>query len=307
MSELHVVTGAFGFTGRHIAQRLLDLGVRVRTLTADPDRPSSLSGRIEVAPLQFHDEQRLVSDLRGARVLYNTYWVRFPHGATTYSSAVRNSLTLLHAAHGAGVERVVHLSISNCEQLSPFEFVRAKAQIELAIQELSFSHAILRPALLFGDDAILINNIAWLLRRLPLFVVPGPGNYGIQPIFVGDLAKLAVAQATACTNATIDAIGPETFTFNELIELLAAAVDSRARVVHGAPAIALALSRGLGWARRDVMITRDELDGLMANQLVTQSRPIGTTKLSEWLLANASHLGHEYKSELARHYRQRSA
>lgn len=88
MGELHVVTGAFGFTGKHIARRLLDAGITVRTLTGHPDRSSPLRDSVDVRPLQFSDARRLVSDLEGVRVLYNTYWVRFAHGRTTYDSAV---------------------------------------------------------------------------------------------------------------------------------------------------------------------------------------------------------------------------
>ncbi len=303
MAELHVVTGAFGFTGKHITRRLLDSGITVRTLTGHPDRASPLRTQVQVAPLQFSDSRRLVTDLTGARVLYNTYWVRFAHRRITYESAVRNSLTLVRAAQEAGVERIVHVSITNPDETSPLGYFRGKARVERAIQESSLSNAILRPAVLFGDDGILINNIAWLLRRFPLFVVPGSGEYQLQPIFVEDLADLAVAAGRASDNSTIDAIGPETVTFNQLVTLVSAAVHSRARVLHLAPGLALTLSRVIGWLRRDVILTREEVDGLLAGLLVTLSAPTGTTSLSEWLRTNASSIGGGYQSELARHYR----
>src|SRR4029078_6231120 len=222
MPELHVVTGAFGFTGKHIARRLIDANITVRTLTGHPDRQSPLHDLVEIRPLQFSDAVQLVADLRGARVLYNTYWVRLAHGRTTYDTAVSNSLALIRAAQEAGVERIVHVSITNPDEASPLGYFRGKARGERAIRESSLWFAVLRPAVLFGDDGILINNIAWLLRRSPLFVVPGTGNYRLQPIFVEYLADLAVAQAMAAGNSTTDAIGPETVTFNELVALIAA-------------------------------------------------------------------------------------
>jgi NADH dehydrogenase len=157
MSELHVVTGAFGFTGKHIARRLLDAGIAVRTLTGHPGRSSQLRDSIDVRQLQFTDARRLVSDLAGTRVLYNTYWVRFPHGRTTYDSAVNNSLVLIRAAQEAGVERIVHVSITNPDETSPLGYFRGKGRVERAIRESSLSYAILRPAVLFGDDGILFN------------------------------------------------------------------------------------------------------------------------------------------------------
>ena len=303
MGELHVVTGAFGFTGKHIARRLLAAGINVRTLTGHPDRSSSLRDSVDVRPLQFSDARRLASDLAGARVLYNTYWVRFAHGLTTYDSAVDNSLALIRAAGEAGVERIVHVSITNPDETSPLGYFRGKARVERAIRESSLSYAILRPAVLFGDDGILINNIAWLLRRFPLFVVPGSGEYRLQPIFVEDLAGLAVEHAARSDNSTMDAIGPETFSFDELVTLVAEAVRSRARIVHLAPTLALALSRIIGLLRRDVVLTREEVDGLLAGLLVTDSPPTGATQLSAWLRANSATVGRQYQSELGRHYR----
>jgi len=302
MSELHVVTGAFGFTGKHVARRLLDAGISVRTLTGHPDRSSDVRNAIEVRPLQFTDIRRLASDLEGARVLYNTYWVRFAHGRTTYDSAVANSLAFIRAAQEAGVERIVHVSITSPDEKSPLGYFRGKAGVERAIRESSLSHAILRPAVLFGDEGILINNIAWLLRRFPLFVVPRSGEYRLQPIFVEDLAELMVAQGKRDDNSTTDAIGPETFTFNELVTLVGRIVKSRARVVHLPPTLALRLSQIIGVMRRDVILTREEVDGLLADLLVTESAPTGGTKLSEWMTAHRESLGRRYQSELARHF-----
>jgi NADH dehydrogenase len=301
-AELHVITGAFGFTGKRIARRLLGAGIRVRTLTGHPDAapPDSL---IAVAPLQFDDPERLAEDLRGARVLYNTYWVRFAHGRTTYETATENSLTLIRAAEQAGVERIVHVSITNPDERSTLGYFRGKAIIERAITESTLSHAILRPAVLFGDEGILINNIAWLLRRFPLFAVPGSGEYRLQPIFVEDLADLAVEHGATSENTTLDAIGPETFTFNQLVRTIRQVTGSRARIVHLPPRVALAASRLLGFAVRDVMLTDDEVKGLLADKLVTTSRPTGKTKLSDWLAEHRDHIGKRYQSELKRHYR----
>lgn len=302
MSELHVVTGAFGFTGKHIASRLLDAGIEIRTLTGHPNRDSPFAAAVAVAPLQFTDLRRLTSDLTGARVVYNTYWIRFAHGSSTFESAVRNSLMLVRAAEDAGVERIVHVSITNADERSPLAYFEGKGRVERGIRESRLSHAILRPAVLFGDDGILINNIGWLLRRFPMFVTPGSGEYKLQPIFVEDLADLAVAAGRESADSTIDAIGPETLTFNELVRLVSGAVQSKARIVHMPPRLALALSRAIGLMLKDVTLTADEVDGLLANLLVTESAPTGQTKLSEWLREHAASIGRRYQSELKRHY-----
>ena len=300
---MDVVTGAFGYTGRYITARLLACGKRVRTLTGHPARPNPFGGAVEVAPLDFGNPDQLTRSLRGAETLYNTYWIRFPHGAATYEKAVENSRVLFRAAREAGVRRLVHISITQASQDSPFAYFRGKGLVEKALRESGLSHAILRPTVVFGPEGILINNIAWLLRRFPVFAVPGRGDYRLQPVFVEDVAELAVAAGDSRDNLILDAVGPETFTFDELVRLVARAVGSRARLVHLPPGLALWLSRLVGLFVGDVVLTREEVDGLMANLLVSDAPPTGRTRLSNWLARNADQVGGRYASELDRHYR----
>ncbi len=301
-SELDVVTGAFGFTGRYIARRLLQLGRRVRTLTGHPDRPNPFGSAIEVAGLDFADYTGLVRSLSGAVTLYNTYWVRFPYRGTTFDTAVANSLKLIRAAREAGVRRVVHISITNPSPDSPFPYFRAKAWVEQAVVESGLAYAIVRPTVLFGPEDILFNNIAWLLRRFPIFVIPGDGSYRLQPVYVDDVAHLAVEAGQRTENLIIEAAGPEVFTYRGLVELMGAALGARARLVHAPPPLALFLAGLIGRLVGDVVVTRDELYGLMANLLVATGPPAGTTRFSVWLRANADRVGLRYASELGRHY-----
>ncbi len=301
-ADLCVVTGAFGYIGRYIARELLRSGKRVRTLTAHPTRPHDFGNQVEIAPLTF-DRGALRASLRGASTLFNTYWIRFAYGGRTFESAVENTKTLIRAAAEAGVRRVVHLSITNPSFDSHQPYFWGKAVVEEAIQQSGLSWAILRPTVVFGREDILINNIAWLLRRFPFFVIPGSGDYRLQPIFVEDLAQQAVAVAHLKENLIQDAVGPETFTFQELVQAIADAVRSKAKILRARPSIALAMARILGWFARDVMLTRDEVDGLMSNLLVSSKPPVGHTQFTRWLRENARRLGIQYASELSRHYR----
>ncbi len=298
--ELHVVTGAFGYSGKYIAQRLLDAGHTVRTLTNSPGRAHPFGDRIEVRPLSFVDRARLVESLSGAAVLYNTYWVRFNHKTFTFADAVRNTLALFAAAGQAGVGRVVHVSITNPSEDSPLEYFRGKAKLERALAESGLSHTVLRPAVLFGGADILVNNIAWMLRKLPVFGVFGDGSYRLQPIHVDDFAALAVAHGRGRGNVTIDAIGPETFTYRGLVEMIATALGRRRRIVRVPPAVGFALGWGLGKLLGDVVITWQEVQGLMAGLLCTDSAPVGRTRLADWARQQSERLGARYASELGR-------
>jgi nucleoside-diphosphate-sugar epimerase len=304
LKGIHAVTGAFGYSGRYITQHLLDRGREVITLTNSTSRKNPFGERVRAFPFFFDDPARLAQSLAGVEVLYNTYWVRFNHDSFTHAQAVRNTETLFAAAKLAGVRRVVHVSITNPSEDSSLEYFAGKAKLERILRESGMSYSILRPTVLFGREDILINNIAWALRRFPVFAVFGDGSYRLQPIFVDNLAELAVAAGERIENEIINAIGPETFTYRELIKAVGKCVGHERPIISASPAIGYAASRMIGWFVRDVFITREEIRGLMDELLWVNSPPTGKTRLTDWMIANAETLGRKYASELAR--RQKS-
>ncbi len=302
-TRFDVVTGAFSFTGRFIARRLLAQERRIKTLTNHARRPGTEDITAEVAPLQFTDRDALVDSLRGADVLYNTYWVRFQHGRVHFGEAVANTRILLGAARDAGVRKVVHVSVSNPSEDSPLDYFAGKARTERAVRESGLAWAIIRPTLVFGQGDILINNIAWLLRRLPIFGVPGRGDYRLQPVAAEDVAEIATWAAEQTDNVIVDAAGPDTVYYSEMVESIAIAVGRHPRFVYLSPRMSLLAARVIGRAMKDVMLNEPELEGLMQELLVSHERPRGTRRLDNWLLSNADTIGRVYASELDRHWR----
>lgn len=301
--ELHVVTGAFGYLGQYITQLLLKQGVRVRTLTGHPHRPHPFGDQVEAVPFHFDDPAALAADLSGAATVFNTYWVRFPRGEQTYDRAVANTQALIAAAKQAGVRRFIHISITNPSEDSPFPYFRGKAVLERNLQESGLSYAIIRPTVLFGQEDILINNIVWLLRKFPVFGVPGNGEYPIQPVYVGDVAALAVDLASKDENVTVDAVSSQVYTFENLVRILRRETETHSLLVHVPPQLVSLVSYLLQRWTHDVMITPDEIQGLMAGLLISKNKPNCPTRFSSWLRKYADDLGTRYTSEVDRHYR----
>jgi uncharacterized protein YbjT (DUF2867 family) len=298
---LDVVTGAFSYSGAAIAKALIESGRRVRTVTGHPER-SDDHPDIEVRPLDFDDQLGLVESLRGATTLFNTYWVRFSHRQIDHELAVANSRTLFLAAKRAGVQRIVHISITNPSVESPFPYFRGKALVERALAESEVSYAILRPAILFGGDGVLINNIAWLLRHLPIFGIGGDGNYRIRGIHIDDLARLCLQKASEPNDSVTDAVGPENPTFNELVAMIRAAAGARSLTVHVPGVLVPMLSSALGLALHDVLLTKDEFQAMAAGLADSEGPSTGSIRLSTWLLESSDHLGVSYANELNRHF-----
>jgi NADH dehydrogenase len=298
--EIHAVTGAFGYSGKYIAQRLLKAGHEVITLTNSFNRKNPFSGAIKAFPFNFDNPEKLAESLAGVSVLYNTYWVRFNYLYFKHSMAVENTLKLFEAAKKAGVKRIVHVSITNPSEDSRLEYFRGKAILEKALIQTGISWAILRPAVLFGKEDILVNNIAWMLRMFPVFGVFGDGNYRLQPIYVDDLAKLAVEQGKETGNRIINAIGPETFTYREMVKQIGQIIGKKRPIISIPDSLGYFSGWFMGKIVGDVIITREEIEGLKANLLYTDSPPVGSTKLTKWASENSSTLGIRYTSELAR-------
>lgn len=297
------VTGAFSYSGKYITQRLLARGEEVITLTGHPDRPDPFDGKVKAFPLDF-DEAGMTESLRGADVLVNTYWVRFDKGENTQPRAVENTRKLVNAAVKAGVKRIVHISIANPSADSHLPYYWGKAANEKAVTESGLSYAILRPTVLVGGGQdVLINNIAFLLRRFPFFFIPGDGSYGIQPVHVEDLAELAVEAVYSKENYVIDAVGPDSYTFKELVQMVGESIGVKRLTISVPPRVALFAAQFLSLFLKDVLLTPEEVDGLSSNLLVSKEPARGKTIFKEWLKENQNIIGMTYASELERHYK----
>ncbi len=302
--HLDVVTGAFSYSGAAIARDLLERGHRVRTLTGHPGRAPA-GTPIDCRPLDFSDERALSMAMAGAHTLYNTYWVRFAHGSVTYTQAVANSRVLFSAAISAGVQRIVHVSITNPSPNSPDPYFRGKAAVEQALADSGIgSYAVARPAILFGGDGVLLNNIAWLLRHLPVFAIGGRGDYRLRPIHVDDLAALCADLGARADTMVVDAVGPESVTFRQLVETIRAAVGSRSLLAPVPGAAVPLLGNVLNVVLRDTLLTADEYASLAAGRADSAGPTTGKIALTAWIEAHGDQLGRRYANELDRHFRE---
>ena len=302
MSErVHVVTGAFGYSGRWIARELLSRGKRVRTLTNAVGRDDPFQGMVEVMPIDFSNHDLLVSSLRGADVLYNTYWVRYKNRKDGYAHeiAVENTRKLFLAAEEAGVNRIVHFSVAHPHKAPDWSYFRGKVEVEKMLTESGLSYAILRPTVFFGGDRdVLINNMAWLIRKFPVFGIFGMGNYPIQPIHIEDIAKVAVDQGESVEHVVLDVAGPEIFTYREYVTLIAKSLGVSRLIIPVPPIVGWAVGKVVGAILRDRVITRAEIKGLMRGLMATDAKPLGKIKFSEWVATNGADLGAKYHNDL---------
>ncbi len=300
MNQLHCVTGAFGYSGKYIAKALLEKNHSVITLTNSVNRPNPFGEKVKAYPFHFDNPKELVKVLQGVKVLYNTYWVRFNHRNFTHKQAVQNSITLFRSAKEAGVKKIVHVSIANPSINSHLEYYQGKAALEEELIKTGVSYSILRPTVIFGQEDILVNNIAWMIRHLPIVGVFSGKPFHIQPIFVDDMAKLAAEQSENPNNNILDAVGPETFEYRQLIETIASLIHKKVIIMPVPKWFGYIFTSILGLFLNDTILTWEEILGLTDDLLCSKQPPTGKTKLTDWIKEHKDTLGKKYANEIQR-------
>ncbi len=296
------LTGAFSYSGRYIAKKLLSKGIKIRALTNHPKPELFPQHSIPVFPLQFKEEGPLIDFLKGTEVFINTYWIRYPHKEQTHEKAATNIQFLTQCAKRAGIKKIIHLSVSNPSEESALSYYKGKAQAEKMIKESGLSYLILRPTLIFGLEDILINNIAWLLHAFPFFVLPSPVDYSVQPIYAGDVADIAYEHLLCKESKTIDAAGEEVYRMDELVRMISRSIGLPRPVLLWPKPIAQGCIKMLSLMLQDRVLTGEELCGLMGNLLISFEKPRGKTSFKKWLNQYGSRLGKTYTNDFKRYY-----
>jgi len=299
---MNVVTGSFGYIGKYITRELLGRGETVRTITTHLNKLNPFGDQVKAFPYNFDNPAALLENLEGCDVLFNTYWVRFNYRQWSFERALENTRTLFSCAKKAGVKKIVQISVTNPTESDALPYYKGKALQEKLLKELGVDYRIVRPTLVFGKEDILVNNIAWTIRKFPFVPIFGTGQYKVQPVFVEDLAKIAVDSLRSQSLEPIDAIGPESFSYTEFLQLIASTLNRDVLFVHASPRVGIFIGQIISLFVRDVVLTSDELKGLMLNKLTSTQKPNGRTLFSEWLRENKDSIGSRYASELKRHF-----
>mmetsp|Transcript_65137 Transcript_65137/g.136455 ORF Transcript_65137/g.136455 Transcript_65137/m.136455 type:complete len:328 (+) Transcript_65137:421-1404(+) len=321
------ITGGLSYTGRYLAKLLLDEGHSVVSLSRRrvPIAPAPLTDadlrKVAVKPLDFSDDKELRASLDGCDALVCTYFIRFAMDGDSHAAAAERVGKLFRIARQVGVKRVVFTSHTHASEDSPYPYLANKAKACRMLRETGLpSYAIARPCGVFGDTAgesILMNNAAWVLRRVPLVLLPGDGSARFQPIHVRDFAELLRDLAGLGPNGAgsdaqeRDACGPDAPTSRELFSHIATSVGSPAFVGAGGSLLSTklvtTLSKPIDWYTGDVLLDQDDLD-FLNNGLTVADDPTDPAikkrrSLMDWISSVGPSLGNEYVSSVARYYK----
>lgn len=263
----NLITGAFSFSGRFIAEELLKTGEPIETLTGHPKSYYPYYDKITIKNYSFDNFDQMVENFKGVDTFYNSYWIRFPYKNTNWRDAISNSYKLFKACKKAGVKKIVHISVTNPSINSPYAYFKGKAIVEELLKKSGVPYTILRIAWMYEEGDILVNNIAWILRRFPVFGIFGDGSFKLQPVSLKTLGQVAVenrfmGDKTININKTIDVIGPETYTYYEFVSLINNQINTRT-LLFPFPWFTLFIpvfvSKFLNFILHDRLLTVDEI------------------------------------------------
>lgn len=229
--------GGTGFVGRAIADQATERGIRVRVLTRGVSRarPLTVLPTVEVMQGDPSDEKTLASAFEGMDAAVNLVGILHETRRQSFTD-VHSELPrrAAQACRASGVRHFIHVSALGAAEQAPSRYLRSKAAGEAALRLSSggVPWTILRPSVIFGEDDRFLNLFASLADLLPLIPLAG-ANARFQPVWVEDVARCCMAALgnPRAFGQTYDLCGPRAYTLAELVELVAATIGKRRRVV----------------------------------------------------------------------------
>ncbi len=267
-----LITGATGFIGRHLVQRLLDEGLPVRILLTEQKakRPLPWENPPEVIIGSILNEEDLFRAVSGAHVVIHLenaqWWGRRRNLERMELVGTRNLTT---AARSARVGRVITMSHLGASPASAFNLIRVKGQVEEAVKSSGLAYTILRSGVVFGAQDAFINHIAMMMSMNPFFfLMPGQGEVVLHPIHIDDLVTALVR--TLDNIDTVDQVieigGAEYVTLRELLATVMR-IRGMSRIVVPIPPYMLRWMTAIySWVLPRALMTPQWLDLLAANR-----------------------------------------
>lgn len=232
---LVAVTGATGFVGSRVVERLLRRDHEVRILTRNPERAGWLRDRgVEVVAGGVESQSPLRALVAGAGAVVHLVGIIVEVAGQTFERVhVSGTRNVLGAAREAGVPRLVHMSALGARpDREATAYHRTKAAAEELVRTSGVSHAILRPSLIAGQGSPPLRMMVDMLRLSPVVPVIGDGKYQMQPVAIEDVAEVfAVAVEKPDIRGTFDVAGLDALTYHEMLDLFERALGVKRRRV----------------------------------------------------------------------------
>jgi NADH dehydrogenase len=220
------LTGATGFVGSHMLQRLLSEGHRVQALVRESDKATrTAQPGVEYFPGDVVAGAGLDSAMQGCDAVVHLVGIIVEKGSNTFEAVHHiGTRNVVEAAKRNGIKRFIQMSALGARADGVAAYQTSKWLGEEEVRKSGIPYCILRPSLIFGSGDGFVTQMMDTMRKAPLFrPVPGDGKPKFRPIHIDDVT-LCFARALAseaATNQTIDLGGPDEWTLDEVLAEIA--------------------------------------------------------------------------------------
>lgn len=236
-----LVTGAAGFVGRRVVSELASRGQTVRALVRTPSTASVLGeSGAELVMGDLLNADSLRDACEGVeRVVHLAAVIREQGDRTFRRVNYDGTVNLLEAATAAGVQRIVYASTIGASSEPELPYLYSRWMAEQEVVRSTLAHTMVRFSAGFGEGDEFFNVLAAQVKLFPLVPVAGDGSARFQPIAVEDVARCLVAavEREDMAGQTIEVGGPEHYTYDEILDLIAETIGAKIVKVHVPPAL----------------------------------------------------------------------
>lgn len=224
-----LITGADGYIGRHLVERLVAEGERPRCLVRNKQRAASILPleRVELVQGDTTKPETLPAVVQSIETIVHAAFItadRKPSTPNQYNETnVQGTANLVKAAQEAGVKRIIEISGLGTKPDKPGSYMQGRYLAEQMVKESGLQWTIIQPSVLFGKDAPFIKGLTDLIRSAPVVPLIGGGSILFQPIYVEDVVTVimkVLADPEGTTGKTYTIGGPDYYSFTQVIDEL---------------------------------------------------------------------------------------
>jgi len=262
------LTGATGFIGRQLVERLCAVGRPVRCL-ALPDDPLApqLPAAAEIVRGDVTELAGLLPHGAGVDTLVHAAAAQLPNRPERVLRVnQQGTANLIECARAWGARRFVYLSAVSATYEVKNVYGRSKVHAETLVRESGLDHTILRLTMVFGPGGgHHFRTFATLAERVPLvYPVVGAGRAKLQPVWLDDVVEaiLRSLERPVAIGQTYNVSGGSVLTLNQLIDAVLAAGCRRRLKLHVPTALCMLVARALSPVLGGTPLSPDALLGV---------------------------------------------
>lgn len=229
------VTGATGFVGRNLVNRLLKDNHEVTVLAHHKSGENLFDNRVRLFTGSVSNIAEMVPVFQNSLIVFHLVGIITETRKNTFEKTVaQGTRNLVAASREANVKKIIYLSALGTSADAETAYHKTKYQAERAIKESGLDWTIFRASVIYGKNDGFLRTMSSVIKFLPFIPIFGDGKYKMQPVFIEDLTDVLTKALVypLSSRQTIDIGGPEQLEYVMVMEMIKKALRKRRLNFH---------------------------------------------------------------------------